>query len=53
MMFKLPAEYDDMDKIPTPTNPAIQTEMIYQKRERYIGTMAIKISKSIVRWQRI
>jgi hypothetical protein len=50
MMFMLPSEYDDIAKIPKPTNPAVHIEMIpseFGAVRRYNGDYNVKINSKM------
>ena len=50
MMFMLPDEYDDIAKIPKPTNPAVHIEMIpseFGAVRRYNGDYNVKINSKM------
>lgn len=52
MMFMLPAEYDDMSKIPTPSNPAVHIEMIppeFGVVHRYNGKYNDDINRGVAK----
>jgi hypothetical protein len=52
MMFMLPAEYDDMSKIPKPTNPSVQIEEIPSETgvvHRYSGKYDTKINRGVAK----